>query len=965
MPTDKGPLPDDEADAVALARTPRLAPALSAAYWGVVAACAAVSIGRLVVGTLAVVASASAGFRHGLATLSTSPWVQGVVAAAGGAEPTGQTLVDFACSLLSLGLGVAMLASRRRDWSMRLLGLAMLAVAGTCNLSVQAAITSVPETLGMADLRTADVLLQTVAIAAFLLGLFAYPTTGRPQRRQGRREFLVAGVAAVVLGGLAATLVRPALSYVLLFGLALPLVGLLLLRRRRRDDFTADERIRFRLLFSVLIGGATMATTLVLVTALLWITHWDGLSIAEPTAPEPGPVLLGEPVLLFWFCRLLPVAIGISALTASRRKELYVMDRRFSLGLVVALVATMIGGLFIVVQTGMYQLTGAGRLPATAAAAVPAALLLYPAYVRVERWVDRLLYGRRPTPYSVLAGIVASSREGSADAPDLSRVAEALGRGLRARVCRLTVHRPSLGDRTYAWFDAGAKETDAVLTVPIVREDEQIGSLTVDRATVAGLHVHRQHLVEDVADSLGAVLEASRLGIELERQLRAVRAHAADIAASRRRLVAEMDAERRRIERDLHDGAQHHLVSLRLSLGLVEHQVATGQIDQAKASLDRITNGIDVIESTLSKTAAGVAHPPLTQLGLVGALESELAAGQPAVLITTSGMDSGRRFPADIESAVWFCCLEAVSNARKHAPGAEIRLDLRAGDRCLEFAIHDDGPGWEVSEIARSPGRGMRNVSARVAAVGGHLSVHSEPGAGTRIDGWVPLPMEPADAPPERSVNPDSGHSPDSGVSTGRPTSSAAGVDDTLPGKVRGALQDAVARYRDTPTEGRIRQVLEALDRPAAVEAAEAGSSPPARRTAILAAWSALQTLDTLLRGEPPEAGAAPLLHRLEIIRSGAHELAEIEAIDALRSGEFDLGSDDVETAARLMGEFGQDPFSRLGLDPGSDQSLVWAAAERALAVWRARASHPASNQRLRTLAATVVQSCEHLLQTR
>ena len=105
------------------------------------------------------------------------------------------------------------------------------------------------------------------------------------------------------------------------------------------------------------------------------------------------------------------------------------------------------------------------------------------------------------------------------------------------------------------------------------------------------------------------------------------------------------------------------------------------------------------------------------------------------------------------------------------------------------------------------------------------------------------------------------------------------------------------------------------------------------------------------------------MLHRLERIRYSAHELAEVDAIDTLRSGEYPLAPDDVERAARLLGEFGEDPCTRLGLPPGTDPSLVTAAADQALAVWRARASHPATTQPLRLIAVTVVHSCEHLLQ--
>jgi hypothetical protein len=103
----------------------------------------------------------------------------------------------------------------------------------------------------------------------------------------------------------------------------------------------------------------------------------------------------------------------------------------------------------------------------------------------------------------------------------------------------------------------------------------------------------------------------------------------------------------------------------------------------------------------------------------------------------------------------------------------------------------------------------------------------------------------------------------------------------------------------------------------------------------------------------------------LERIRSCAHDLAEVEAIDALRSGACDLGPDDIETAARLLGESGCDARSRLGLTPDVDESFVVAAAEHALTLWRARASHPATAPNVRMIATTVVQSCEHLLHGR
>jgi signal transduction histidine kinase len=521
---------------------------------------------------------------------------------------------------------------------------------------------------------------------------------------------------------------------------------------------------------------------------------------------------------------------------------------------------------------------------------VPAALLLHPVYVRVERLLDRWLHGPWRTPHRVLAEIGARIDRGT---PDLSQVAEAVGQAVDARTCQLTVHRPGRPDRVHSW-PAPITEQDALVTFPV----GELGWIAVDRAT--GLDAPRRRLLADVADSLIPVFEAHRLGIELERQLRAVRAHAAGIAGSRRRLVAEMDAERRRIERDLHDGAQHHLVSLRLALGLAEHRIATGTREQAAAALDRVSGLIDDAEAIMARTASGVTSPLLAEQGLVAALRSELE-----VAVTTRG-DVDARLPDAVAEAVWFCCLEAVNNARKYAAGATLEVSVaRLADR-LEFGVHDDGPGWDMAATTSSPGRGMRNVTARVRSLGGTVTVGSAPGHGTRVDGWVPLP------------------------------------DESLLAEVRAVVTD----FGDSPAARRIGAELDRTD----------GAT---RREQIAAADTALRALTALLRDQDGPAGVR---HRLDRIRSGTHELAEVAAIDKLRTGGIDLPTEDAETAARLLGDAGPGPRSRLGLAPDADRSLVLTAAEDALAVWRGRASHPATAPPVGELAATVVRSCEHLM---
>ncbi|MEV6848809.1 histidine kinase [Actinoplanes sp. NPDC051411] len=702
----------------------------------------------------------------------------------------------------------------------------------------------------------AEAVFQTVVLTGLALLLLGYP------RAPGRDGSLVVAVGSAALGAAAGWVLPPARSGALLFGAALPALAIVLLRPRGRDDLTGDERARIRLLSALVAGLTTIAVAV--------------------------QILIRDQPVLLWAGRILPVAIAAEMLVARRRETFPAVRRRLRAGLLTALVATLIGGLFTELNT----------VVVAAIAAAPAALLLHPAYARTGRLLDRWLDGPRPTPYRVLAEIGSRIDRG---APDLDRVAEAVGQALNARTCRLTVRRPDRPDRRYTWPGPVADD-EALVTLPV----EELGWIAVDRAT--GRDAYRQRLLADIADSLVPVFEAHRLGIELERQLRAVRSHAAEIAGSRRRLVAEMDAERRRIERDLHDGAQHHLVSLRLALGLAEHRVATGTAEEALAALDRVSGLIDDAEAVMARTAVGVNSPLLAEKGLVAALRSELS-----VEVTTRG-DVEARLPEAVAEAVWFCCLEAVGNARKYAAGARLEVSVvRAADR-LEFGVHDDGPGWDMAVNDGSPGRdvaadggspsrGMRNLAARVRSLGGVLTVRSAPGEGTRVDGWIPLP------------------------------------DESLVAVVRAAI----AEHGGSPEA---RKVGDELDR-------AAGGT---RREQIVAADAALRALHGLSHG------SAEMRHRLDRIRSGRHELAEVAAIDRLRADGVGLSAEEAEEAARLLGESGADGRSRLGLDPDADRSVVLTAAGRALAVWRGRASHPATAPPLRELAGTVVRSCERLL---
>ena len=209
----------------------------------------------------------------------------------------------------------------------------------------------------------------------------------------------------------------------------------------------------------------------------------------------------------------------------------------------------------------------------------------------------------------------------------------------------------------------------------------------------------------------------------------------AELRDSRARIVAAGDAERRRIERDLHDGAQQHLVALRIKVGLAG-ELAEDDPEAALRFADLGTELEEILQE-LRDLAQGLDPPVLRQFGLREALAGVSRRSSPPVRFEAAALG---RYSDDIESAVYFSCVEAVQNVGKHA-GVDAHAVIRLWEHGneLSFEVRDDGVGYDVQRI-RSSGQGLGNMSDRVAALGGTLVVESAPGRGTSVRGTVRLP---------------------------------------------------------------------------------------------------------------------------------------------------------------------------------------------------------------------------------
>ena len=236
---------------------------------------------------------------------------------------------------------------------------------------------------------------------------------------------------------------------------------------------------------------------------------------------------------------------------------------------------------------------------------------------------------------------------------------------------------------------------------------------------------HEPQLVKVVVTAASLALEHSRLQAEVEAQLEQVR-------ASRARIVEAGDAERRRLERDLHDGAQQRLVTLSLSLGMARDRAA-GTDPELQALIESASKEAREALIELRELARGIHPAVLTQTGLAGAIQA-LAERSPVATTITAVPDG--RFPAAIEATAYFVVSEALANVAKHAAAGAAEVAIRQLPGRLVIQVSDDGAGGARPE----GGSGLRGLADRVGSAGGVLRVDSPPGSGTRLEADIPCP---------------------------------------------------------------------------------------------------------------------------------------------------------------------------------------------------------------------------------
>jgi signal transduction histidine kinase len=349
---------------------------------------------------------------------------------------------------------------------------------------------------------------------------------------------------------------------------------------------------------------------------------------------------------------------------------------------------------------------------------------------RARRWANRIVYGKRATPYEVLSEFAERVGETYSTEDVLPRMAQLLEEATGARTARVWLRiggemrseatwppdAPSVANVSVRNDELPSFGDDDVFEVR--HQGELLGALSVAMPAADPMNPTKAKLARDMAAQAGLVLRNVRL-IE-------------DVRESRRRIVAAQDVRAKKLERDIHDGAQQQLVALAVKVGLAERLVGA-DAEKAAAMLGEVKGDATEALENLRDLARGIYPPVLADQGLAAALGAQARKAPLPVAIEPDGIG---RYPAETEAAVYFSCLEALQNVAKYASASTAAIRLAQHDDVLTFEVSDDGRGFDLGST--NLGTGLQGMTDRIEAVGGTIEIESAVGAGTTVRGRIP-----------------------------------------------------------------------------------------------------------------------------------------------------------------------------------------------------------------------------------
>ena len=483
---------------------------------------------------------------------------------------------------------------------------------------------------------------------------------------------------------------------------------------------------------------------------LKWLAYagaviFVGVIVLITSRQQVGQVLTALDIILLGTLVGIPAAAGIAIL----KYHLYDIDIVINKTLLFGAMAAFITLVYVAIVVGIGNLLGQSGKPNLGLSILATAIVavaFQPVRERVQRLANQLVYGRRATPYEVLSqfsGRIATTYGSEEILPQMANVlAEGTGASRADVWLRIGDHMASAASwpaedrasaRSVALTGQLLPSMPAVTRlVPVHQQGELLGALSINKRPGEAVTPIEDDLLKNLAAQAGLVLRNVGLTAELRAKLEEISRQAVELRASRQRIVAAQDAERRRLERNIHDGAQQNLVALTVRLRLAMNQMKTNPA-RAVESVRGLEAETDEALRTLRDLARGIYPPILREQGLAAALKAQ--AGRMPGVVDVSASGFGRQ-PADLEATIYFCCLEALQNAAKHALASTVRVTLEQQAGNVLFSVIDDGVGFEQATV--KAGAGFQNMKDRVEALGGHLDVVAAPRSGTRVTGYIP-----------------------------------------------------------------------------------------------------------------------------------------------------------------------------------------------------------------------------------
>lgn len=473
--------------------------------------------------------------------------------------------------------------------------------------------------------------------------------------------------------------------------------------------------------------------------ALLAGADWMGKPIK--VLPLPAVTLDAFPVNSFGFFPIFGMLLVVAALTclvvALLAEELFRVDVALNRAIVYSfLTLFVVGGYVLVVGYLSLIFQSSGSLWFSLVATGVMAALFQPIRERVQRFVNRMIYGERDDPYSILAKLGQRLETAIASDAVIPTILGTVKEALKVSYAAITLTQP--GEDGISNTAKQGSSAGIVLDLPLVYHNETMGYLQLGPPTGGeGFSAADRRLLSDLARQAGAAIHAARQNADLQR--------------ARERLVIAQEEERRRIRRDLHDGLGASLAALNLQAGEVQ-RLMNSDLETANRRMADLRTGIRTTIGDIRRLVYGLRPPALDELGLVEALRSRIAQYQSVpVKMTDDGtveeikppqirFDAPAQLtplPAAVEVAVYRIVEEALANIEHHAQAKNCAIQLVLEDQGIRIEISDDGIG--LPEVYQ-PGMGLNSMRERAAELGGTWSIQSEPGQGVQVRAWLPLP---------------------------------------------------------------------------------------------------------------------------------------------------------------------------------------------------------------------------------